>query len=99
MKQTINKSQFVDAFATMGRENQFTYGGKSALFDYLESTEEDTGEVELDVIALCCEFTEYENLKEFQGAYSADDYTSIGDVEQATTVIRIDDERFIIQQF
>lgn len=46
--------EFCDAFASMGRGDQFSYAGKQALFDYLV----DYGPVELDVIALCCEYTE-----------------------------------------
>lgn len=56
MKQTINKSDFHDAFIKMGRENNFTHEAREALFDYLESDDED--ETELDVIAFCCDFAE-----------------------------------------
>lgn len=74
MKQTINCYQFEQAFITMGRENNFSYVGRKALFDYLEEYEDSTGEeIELDVVALCCEYTEYANVKEFADAYS-DDY-------------------------
>lgn len=100
MKQTINFSQFTDAFGDMNKDNNFSYEGKRALFDYLESYEEDTGEEkELDVIGLCCEYREYANLEEFQSDYNADDYKTIEDVGEKTTVIRIDDTAFIIQSF
>jgi hypothetical protein len=60
MKQTINFSQFCDDFSE-DRKNQFSYNGKKALFDYLEEYEGFSGEeIELDTIALCCEYTEYE---------------------------------------
>jgi len=99
MKSTVNESQFIDAFTKMNRENNFSYEGRKALFDYLEQYEQDTDtEVELDVIALCCEYSEYANLAEFQKDYSKD-YESIEDIEKDTQVIRIDDEAFIIQQF
>ena len=59
MKTSINKYEFRDAFARMGRSNNFSYDGLGVLFDYFESFEEDTGEeIELDVIAICCEFNE-----------------------------------------
>ena len=99
MKQVINFSNFVDAFRDMSRENQFTYEGKHALFDYLEEFEEDTGEeIELDVIGLCCEYAEYENIKEYQEAYS-DECETLEDIEEHTTVIKVDDDAFIIQDF
>jgi len=90
---------FERAFVDMNRAENFTYDGKKALFKYLEQYEEETGTpVELDVIALCCEYSEYANLAEFQKEYSKD-YEKIKDIEQETTVIRIDGEAFIIQQF
>ena len=59
MKQTINFSQFVAAFNDYDRGDQFSYEGLKALFEYFEEYEEDCGvEVELDVIAICCDFTE-----------------------------------------
>ena len=99
MINTINESDFTTAFHKMGRGNNFTYEGLIAIYDYLEQYEEDTGtQIELDVIALCCEYVEYEDLEEFQGDYSGE-YESIEDIEQATTVIMIDDDNFIIQAF
>ena len=96
MFQTINFSQFCDAFKSL-RPNNFSYDGLQALYDYLESYECDTEKgLELDVIALCCDYTEYESLKEFRGDYDGD-YKTIEDVENSTTVIKIDDEKFIIQ--
>ena len=43
----------------MGRGNQFTHAALSLIFEYIEEYEDSTGEkVELDVIALCCEWNE-----------------------------------------
>ena len=65
MIQTVNNSEFHNAFNSMDRGNQFSYEALNLIYEYLESVEADTGEpVELDVIAICCE-------------YSEDDYESI----------------------
>jgi len=56
MIQTINVSDFRDAFRACGRKDQFSYEGLGILFDYLE--EVDGGNYELDVIALCCDYSE-----------------------------------------
>ena len=99
MIRTINEYDFIDAFKKMGREDNFSYDGLVALYEYLEMLEDDLGqEIELDVIALCCEYTEYDNLEEFQADYG-EDYETIEDIQNATTVIMIDDDSFIIQQF
>jgi hypothetical protein len=65
--QTLNFSQFCDAFRTMQRNENFSYAGKQVLFDYLEEYSDSTGEpVELDIIALCCDYEEndYETIAE-----------------------------------
>ncbi len=99
MYQTINFSQFCDAFRSMGRNEQFTYDGKKALFEYLDDLAEDQEKgIELDVIALCCDYTEYENLADFQDEYD-DRYETIEDIEEETTVIKINEHSFVIQQF
>lgn len=59
MHRTITFSTFCDAFRDMGRNDNFSYEAKRILFDYLEQYEEDTGEsIELDVVALCCDYNE-----------------------------------------
>ena len=101
MKQSVNEYQFRDAFHKMGRGDNFSYAGLTALYDYLEQYEHDTGqEIELDVIALCCEYAEYDSLQEFQRDYGEKDFKSIEDIEERTTVILKHSEYgFIIQQF
>ena len=98
MKQSIDKPQFISSFTAI-RPDNFSRRGLVALFDYLEDYEESTGEeLELDVISLCCEFSEFENLEEFQENYG-ENYETMGDIENETTVIRIDSESFIVQNF
>jgi hypothetical protein len=59
MHQSINLHDFREAFRNYGRSNNFSYDGLEILFDGLEQYEEDTGTpVELDVIALCCDYNE-----------------------------------------
>jgi hypothetical protein len=90
---------FIDSFHKMGRADQFSYQGLCALFDYYKQYEEDIGyEIELDVIALCCEFAEFDSLDDFRDQYG-EQYDSIDDVAEQTTVIDIDGERFIAGEF
>jgi hypothetical protein len=71
MKTTINQSDFVSAFkGNSERKNQFSYGALCALFDYYEEVEQQSGEeIELDVVAVCCEWTEYATASEAALAY------------------------------
>ena len=99
MKQTITETQFINAFADMGRADNFSVEGRTALYEFINDLDEqcDT-ETELDVIALCCEFTEWESLKEFQDNYG-EEYESFEDISDNTLLIDIDGERFITQDF
>jgi hypothetical protein len=47
-------SQFRNHFAAMGRKDQFSYEALALLYEFLESIED----YELDVVALCCEYSE-----------------------------------------
>ena len=59
MKQTVNLHDFRDAFYRMGRKENFSWEGLEILFNYLEEVELDMGEeIDLDVIALCCDYAE-----------------------------------------
>ena len=98
MFQHISEYDFIRAFEQV-RPDNFSRAGLSALYEYLEQLEEDIGNpIELDVIAICCEYSEYKSLEEFQEDYG-DDYQSIDEIEQVTTVISVDDSGFIILQF
>ena len=70
MKQTINSYEFIEAFRTHGRQTQFSYDGLRALFEYLEEMEDGMGGgMELDVIALCCDYSEFTSAKEAATEY------------------------------
>ena len=90
--QTVNENQFIDSFRTWDTyKNNFSYDGLKALYEYFEEFAEcqDSGTFELDVVAICCDFTEYKNFEEFQSDYpqykslfgghseSVDYYTSV----------------------
>jgi hypothetical protein len=65
MKQTIGLCQFQNAFELMGRADNFSYEGMELLFDYFEELDPD---MELDVVGICCEYSE-STLSEIVEAY------------------------------
>lgn len=78
MKQTVYMDDFTNAFESAGRWGQFSKGALHVLYEYLSDLEEDTGaEIDLDVVALCCEYAEG-TLEEVATAYGIDD---LGDVK------------------
>lgn len=96
MKEQIDFYRFCNGFTEMNRNENFSYDGKRALFDWLEQYEEDTGEeIEFDAIMLCCDFTEYESLKEFNKEHAP--AKNIEEIEERTIVIPINKGGFIVQ--
>ena len=85
MYQTINTvSTFRDEFRACGRADNFSYEALGLLFDYLEAYEMDTGEeIELDVIAICCDFSEDspENIRDQYGIDGDDEAEVIATLE------------------
>ena len=98
MKKTISENDFVQAFEDMDRANQFSNYGLKKIFEYLEDCEDHSGdELELDVIAICCELTEYDSLESLQVDYS--DIENQDDLEYVTQVICYEDDCIIIAAF
>ena len=79
MKTDVTLNDFRDAFKTYGRNDNFSYDGVKALYEWLISYEEDGGEEqELDVIALCCGFSEYKTAMDCAKEYG---YEEVVDLE------------------
>lgn len=89
MKQTVNEWDFIEAFRQAGRGEQFTRKGLSALFKEFEDYEDSTGE--LDVIAICCNYTEYENFEEFNDDYKLLDDDEIAELLEENDIDDIDE--------
>ena len=69
MKETVTESRFIQAFQAL-RPDNFSRKALVALFDYLDQLEQDLGEEqELDVIAICSDWTEYTDPIEAAEAY------------------------------
>ena len=100
MKRYINRYEFIDTFMKSDTyKNNFSYEGLSVLFDWLEEYEEGLeGDLEFDMVAICCDFSEYKNIEELKENYN--DIEDMDDLENKTIVIMLEDEEgFIIQNF
>ena len=102
MKQTVTSYHFVDSFRDCGRETQFTRPALFALFAYLESYEEDCGvELELDPVAICCDWAEYESAVEAAESYGrefSDESDALDWLREQTQVVEFQ-SGVVIQQF
>lgn len=99
MFQQINKGDFRDAFNRAGRGSQFSYEALGALFDYIEELEADFGnQLELDPVAICCEWAEMEDLADFNDQYGQE-CSTLEEVQALTQVIDLDGDGFVIASF
>jgi hypothetical protein len=105
MKQNVTFSDFYNSFQAI-RPDNFSYDGLRTLYTWLELYEEDTGEeVELDVITLCYNFSEYtlEELQTDYGDYEGEQWETMDEavewLNDRTMVIPIDNDTVIVQAF
>ena len=89
MKQKVNSFDFVNAFKKSDTyKNSFSNLGLYYLYKYLENYEEDTGvELELDIVAIACDFTEYEDINEAVNEYQI----GYQELQDSTDIINIYD--------
>jgi len=87
---TINENDFIQAFKTMGN-GQFSHEALQKLFKYYEEYEDWTGEtVELDIIGICCDWTEYESEYQLVNDYDMSIKGGVDEIKENTTVIEFD---------
>lgn len=96
-------NQFINEFVQHGRGTQFSTEGLTAMFDFFDEFSEDSGQdFKLDVIGLCCEFSEF-TLEELQENYAIfEGLTPEKTLEllyDNTLVIRVNEDTVIIQDF
>lgn len=100
MKQTIYFHGFVAAFKRFDRGEQFSCGGLKALFEYLEDVH--YGNYDLNVAALCCEWSEYCDVVDINMDYGQD-FEDINEakewLEDYTVVLEAGSDTLIIQAF
>lgn len=103
----VNLSDFRDAFRAAGRKDQFSYDGLRVIFDYMEELEDIFGEpVELDVIAVCCDYAEMtpeEVIESYSIPYDAaedDLWETVRDfLEDRTSIVGETDETIVFANF
>lgn len=84
--QTVDFYLFHEAFKHV-RPDNFSYEGLELLYDYLTDFSTDTaGDIELDVIALCCDYSEY-TLADWFAEYANQEEVELMDEEEAQEVM------------
>lgn len=81
IKETVNDSRFTDVLMS-DEYASWSYGATKALFDYYEQLSEDMGEdIELDRVAIRCDWTEYDSAWDAMLQYQPDDMPTVNNSE------------------
>ena len=86
MYKMIDVWNFREEFEKMGRSEHFSYEGLGELFEFYKEWEDPQNHYKLDVIAICCAWTEYESKHELLCNYDM----TLDEIKQNTTVIEFD---------
>ena len=104
----ISVYEFRDTMKAI-RPDNFSYEGLTALYEWLNDLSDNTGQpIEYDPIAICCDFTEYDNWEEFAEGYTDFECYKLEHLygfgkeklkEETTVIHGYDSEKFIIQNY
>lgn len=84
MKENVSVYSFRDRFLQSDTyKNNFSYEGLTALYEYLEEYEQSTGtEIDFDMVAICCEYSEYKSAWEAMQEYQPEDMPTVDIVDE-----------------
>ena len=99
MYQLINESQFIQAFKGWDTyKDNFSYEGLKELYQFFEELEEDENGIELDVVAICCEFSEYEDIEDYN-EQNKTEFEHWEDLQHETLVLGAENGNLIVQDY
>ena len=91
MYEEITKTKFINAFRTSEtRQNQFSYDALVELYHYYDELGED---MNFDMVGICCEWTEYDTIKEALESYDLED---LEELENITTTFILDNGNVLL---
>ena len=91
----VTRSMFHDQFHAYGRINDFSYEARDILYNIYNEAEMGVGvPIELDVIAICCDWGEYTE-EEIKREYDM----SIDELRDNTMVLDVPGGSYLVQAF
>ena len=93
-KVTLN--DFYNAFIDSRRTEQFTPYGLDAIYNLMEELSKDV-DIELNVFALCCKFSEYEKAEDAVANY--DHINTLEELKAHTLVVELENGGLILKNF
>ena len=100
---TLDQQDFVNEFDKYNRSENFSIEARETLFDYYDDFSEETGvPFEMDVIAICCDWSECtisDCINDYSHLLDADTLAEFEDDEDTMNYIEgvLDDKTFVIR--
>ena len=96
MKQNVTLQMFMDEFKETDRDH-FSYEGYESLYNFFEECDPD---FEFDVIGICYDYTEYNDLDDYnQQLTESEKFESIEQLSQETLVLETEKGSLIVQDY
>lgn len=96
---TFNENDFINEFRLCDRKDNFSYKGLCILFESLEQTAIDCGiNIEMDVIALCCEYSE-DSITDIINNYDIDLSDESYDSKEEIVIEYLQDNTYVCGQY
>lgn len=87
IKQTVSAYDVIEQAKAMNKIDNFGHDGWRALFQCLEGLSDETGDdIELDIVAWCCDFTRFESVEDYNSQYNTE-YVYADDVHEIACMI------------
>ena len=84
----VNEWEFKNYFTASQYKNNYSMEGLYTLYNYLNDLSEDIGEdIEFDIVAIACEYDEYESLEDALEEY--EDINTYDELEEHTIILDI----------
>lgn len=90
--QTVNPSDLYHMACRMDRGDSFGYAGWNAIGEYLEELSNDTSDIEIDIVGICCDYSMSESVDDWwkeYGVYSdidSDEWEEMDDEEKLEAI-------------
>ena len=90
--ETINASDLYHMACRMDRGDRFGYAGWNTIGEYLEELSNDIGDIKIDIVAICCDYSMSEDVNDWWNEYGmhsdidSEEWEEMDDKEKLETI-------------
>ena len=97
---TLTETMFINEFDAHNRSENFSRKARAELYEnFMQMADDSNTPYVLDVIAICCEWVEYESIEDFLADYDTDGYDPEEWLQENTHCLCFDDDCILFANF